>query len=125
MVHDMKISFVKLGQEDYDKCEEFNLHDPHHKQDSLSNNCTVCRDWSKHMRRAREARQRYKQDTDTDCSSQCAVFSADLEKVVMLPRLDVFKNMFFTRRIIAFNESFVPLGSKQQLRPLAVFGTKL
>jgi len=37
MVHDMKISFVKLGQQECDKYEEFNLHDPHHKQDSLSN----------------------------------------------------------------------------------------
>ena len=72
------------------------------------------------MRRALEARQRYKQDTDTDCSSQCAVFSADLEKVVMLPRLDMFKKVFVTRRIIAFNKSCVPLGSKQQIRPLAV-----
>jgi len=103
MVHDMKISFVKLGQEECDKYEEFNFHDPHHKQDSLSNNCTNCQEWSNHMRTAREARQCYKQDTDTDCSSQCAVFSADLEKVVVLPRLDMFKKVFFTRRIIAFN----------------------
>ena len=120
-VHDMKISFVKLGQEECDKCEEFNLHDSHHKPDSLSDSCTVCQEWSKHMRRAREARQRYREDTEVDCSSrQRAVFSADLEKVVMLPRLDMFKKVLFTRRIIAFNESFVPLGNKQELTPLAV-----
>jgi len=122
-VHDMKISFVKLGQEECDKCEEFNLHDPHHKQDSLSDSCTVCQEWSnsKHMRRAREARERYRKDTEVNCSSsERAVFSADLEKVVILPRLDMFKNVLFTRRIIAFNESFVPTGNQQELRPLAV-----
>ena len=72
------------------------------------------------MRRAREARERYRQDTDVDSSSQHAIFSADLEKVVMLPRLHMFKNVLFTQRIIAFNESFVPLGSKQELRLFAV-----
>jgi len=48
------------------------------------------------------------------------VLSVDLDKDVMLPCLDMFKNVLVTQRIIAFNESFVPLGKKQELRPLAV-----
>ena len=44
----------------------------------------------------------------------------DLEKVVMLQRLNMFKSVLFARRIIAFNESFVPVGSRQNLKPLAV-----
>lgn len=30
----------------------------------------------------------------------------------MLPRLEMFKEVIFTPRIIAFNESFVPVGKK-------------
>jgi hypothetical protein len=29
----------------------------------------------------------------------------------MLPRLDMFKAVLFTKRIVVFNESFVPLGT--------------
>lgn len=40
----------------------------------------------------------------------------------MLPRMDGFKAALFTRRIISFNESFVPFGktSKNSSEPLAI-----
>lgn len=38
----------------------------------------------------------------------------------MLPRLDTFKEIIFTPRIIGFNESFVPVGSKTGIHPFAV-----
>lgn len=38
----------------------------------------------------------------------------------MLPRLDMYKEIIFTPRIIAFNESFVPLGNKKKTYPLAI-----
>lgn len=38
----------------------------------------------------------------------------------MLPRCDTFKEVIFTPRIIAFNESFVPIGKKNPLPPTAV-----
>lgn len=38
----------------------------------------------------------------------------------MLPRLDTFKEIIFTPRIIVFNESFVPLGKSSNIYPLAV-----
>lgn len=37
----------------------------------------------------------------------------------MLPRMDMFKEIIFTPRIIAFNESFVPLGKKSHIHPWA------
>jgi len=48
------------------------------------------------------------------------VFSADLEKIIMLLRMEMFKSVLFTRRIIAFNETFVPTGKAHKLKPLAV-----
>ncbi|GBO39683.1 hypothetical protein AVEN_134105-1 [Araneus ventricosus] len=38
----------------------------------------------------------------------------------MLPRMDSFKEAVFTRRMVAFNESFVPICTKQKAKPLAV-----
>ena len=43
-------------------------------------------------------------------------FSVDLQKVVMIPRMPGCKTVAFTRRIIAFNETFAPLGSKNTLK---------
>jgi len=38
----------------------------------------------------------------------------------MLPRMDNFKAAIFTKRVIAFNESFVPIGPRSSIKPLAV-----
>lgn len=38
----------------------------------------------------------------------------------MLPRCDMFKEVIFVPRIIAFNESIVPIGKKQKKNPTAV-----
>jgi len=45
--------------------------------------------------------------------------SVDLQNVIMLPRMESFKSVLFCPRLIAFNESFVPLG-KSTRKPLAV-----
>lgn len=44
------------------------------------------------------------------------VVSADLQKVVMLPRAEIFKKVIF----IVLNESFVPAGKGRTPRPLGV-----
>lgn len=43
----------------------------------------------------------------------------DLQKVMMLPQTEQFKEVVFTRRIVVLNESFVPLGKKQKIEPIA------
>lgn len=47
-------------------------------------------------------------------------YSVDLQKVIMLPRMDQYKAAIFCPRIIAFNESFVPLGAGSKHLPIAV-----
>lgn len=37
-------------------------------------------------------------------------FSADLEKVLILPRLESFKAAIFCHRLVAYNHTFAPLG---------------
>lgn len=121
VVRDMGISFTKLGHEQCEGCENFALHDKAHTKNNLNMTCDECRKWHDHIQRADASRAEYRQDRDTvSVSSNTIIFSADLQKVIMLPRIDVFKTVLFTRRIIAFNESFVPLGSNPLHNPVAV-----
>lgn len=38
----------------------------------------------------------------------------------MIPRVDMFKEVIFTQRVIAFHESFVPVGKKRDIKPHAI-----
>ena len=109
----MRISFTKLGHEECELCESFSLHSAEHTRDNLNQTCDVCIKWQNHIRKAGESRQEYRNDSATENRNLSHVmFCADLQKVIMLPRMENIKTVLFTRRIIAFNESFVPLGDK-------------
>ena len=41
-----------------------------------------------------------------------AVYSGDLQKVIMLPVMSGMKKAIFCKRIVAFNETFAPVGGK-------------
>lgn len=124
IVSKMNISFAKLGHEECEQCEHFSQHDPEHKKDALNPDCNNCSLWEAHINRAREARESYRRDVKRAESpnNHIGFFSVDLQKVIMLPRIDTFKSVCFTKRIVAFNESFVPLAGKKQhgMKPLAV-----
>ena len=53
----------------------------------------------------------YQNDVE-NCNTGRPTFSVDSQKVIMLPRCDMFKEIIFTPGIIAFNEYFVPVGKK-------------
>lgn len=42
--------------------------------------------------------------------NETAYYSADMQKVIMLPRLEIFNQAVFTNRLIVSNEYFVPIG---------------
>jgi len=114
---DLNISFADLGHEECETCEHYKLHDPSHAE-SNSPDCQVCKEWTEHVDKAKDARDKYREDA-TKSDPQTLYVAADLEKVIMLPRIDMFKIVVFTPRIIVFNESFVPLGEDSQYMPVA------
>ncbi|XP_050306918.1 uncharacterized protein LOC126743745 [Anthonomus grandis grandis] len=124
----MKISFAKLGHEECEQCEVFGQHDLTHTKNSLDlDKCDICKKWNAHIKKATEARKKYREDGEstTEWTPMKICVSADLQKVIMLPRIDTFKQVLFTQRIIAFNESFVAVGKHQQtLGPSAVIWHK-
>ncbi|CAH1106894.1 unnamed protein product [Psylliodes chrysocephalus] len=85
-------------------------------------NAISAKKWNVHIKKAKEARRKYREDADsTEWTTSNICVSADLQKVIMLPRIDTFKQVLFTQRIIAFNESFVGVGKNQKsVGPAAV-----
>ena len=55
----------------------------------------------------------YQHDTMSEADSSCPTFAADLQKVILLLRMDQLKSNIFTTCLVVFNETFSPLGSRK------------
>ncbi|CAM4570854.1 unnamed protein product [Leuciscus chuanchicus] len=80
--------------------------------------CPECMAWIKHKKAANSARRHYKEDSGKDWPDDWSVQSADLQKLVMLPRLPGNKTAIFTKRLVAYHETFATVGtqSKQMIK---------
>ncbi|CAG9773557.1 unnamed protein product [Ceutorhynchus assimilis] len=121
VVSKMNISFAALGHEECFTCAAFKNHESstNHDSKNLGNDCADGKSWNKHIGMAKSAREQYQIDAEVDNPNILAC-SADLQKVIMLPRCEMFKEVIFVPRIIAFNESIVPIGKKHKKFPTAV-----
>lgn len=119
VVKSKNISFTKLGHEECELCEGFHLHDALHNETNLDRNCEVCQKWEVHINRAKRSRELYRKECESVCEPNTLRVSADLEKVIMIPRIDMFKKVVFTQRIVVYNESFVPLKTLKNNKPFA------
>lgn len=97
---EMNISFAKLGNEQCEVCECFSFHNPEHTKENLEAECDECLSWRTHISKADEARKAYRYDAEVP-DKNAAYFSGDLQKVIMLPRLDMCY-------ILSKNHSFQP-----------------
>lgn len=120
VIKQKNISFAQLGHEECELCEEFKLHNPQHKSETLEPDCEECKKWNTHILRAKRSRELYQQDCNKPQTNDTIKVSVDLQKIIMIPRIEMFKKAIFTQRLIAYNESFVPLGKCKQSPPYAV-----
>lgn len=92
----MKISFTKLGHEECEQCEIFEQHDNNHSKNNMDlDTCEFCKKWNVHINKAKVARRKYRADAEsTEWTATNICVSADLQKVIMLPRIDTFKQVF-------------------------------
>ncbi|KAK9721125.1 hypothetical protein QE152_g21708 [Popillia japonica] len=104
IVKEQHISFAQLGHEECEKCEQFTLHG--HKQENLDPTCDICEQWNIHNELVTEARTAYKDFSERRLSDDMICFSGDMQKIIMLPRVDMFKKVLFIKRLIAYHESF-------------------
>ena len=113
----MNISFVKLGEEECERCD---IHDKHlediHKLDKheLSKpdetgknrkqtlvDCADCVGFELHIKIATEAKEKCHEEKNREWTDNEKVVSVDMQKVIMLARLMVF------------NETFAPVGGSK------------
>nr|CAI5839646.1 unnamed protein product [Callosobruchus analis] len=120
VTNDLNISFANLGNEECWECEEFEIHKKATSHEANVENCDVCKTWKIHKLKATNARKNYQEDAVKIKQEDEIFVAADLQKVIMLPRLETFKEILFTPRIVVYNESFVPLGKKSKTYPWAV-----
>lgn len=115
LVKELNISFTKLGHEECEQCEKFTIHNPN--SEIRHRGCQACKSYEEHHEKYILARKKYEEDADNQTQKKnkadTVIFAVDLEKVIMLPRMDEFKTVMFCPRLIVFNQSFVPLGDKK------------
>lgn len=80
---------------------------------SESSDCPECLRWNKHKQSALESHQSYQADAVRDWPDMTSVRSVDLQKVIMLPHMPGVKSAVFTRRIMAYHETFASVGKKK------------
>ena len=105
----LNISFAVLEVEECETCLSHKMADHDHPQNQF---CDKCNSWNEHVKKAKIARESYKADSEFDWPSHVSVKSVDLQKVIMLPRISGLKTIAFTKRIIAFHETFATVGTK-------------
>ncbi|GFO24623.1 Cai-1 autoinducer sensor kinase/phosphatase cqss [Plakobranchus ocellatus] len=103
----MRISISSLRSEEYDICEKHRRH----KENCCGVETCDVTEYLTHKAKYRAARAENKKDAElnTACLKDIKV-SADLQKVIRLPRIDEFKTCIFTHRLVAFNETISELG---------------
>ena len=106
----MNISFTQLGNEECEVCTKFYLH-------KLNCQCELqCSKYTgfiNHKRKYLTARKNYDNDADKAITDREIYVAVDLQKVIMLPRMEQFKDAIFTRRLCVFNETFAGLGARK------------
>ena len=105
-IHDKNISFSKLGTNECETCVEF---ENHHHEDEL--NCRKCKEWKEHNENGKLARRQYMADA-IDEDEGILYISSDMQKTILLPRMDGTKQCQFTSRLVVFHQTFAPIGSK-------------
>ena len=73
-------------------------------------------EWIKHKKAADSARRHYQVDSGKDWPDDLSVHSADLQKVVMLPRMPGNKKAIFTKCVVAFHETFATVDTQPKRR---------
>lgn len=115
---EMNVTFSKVGVDECDMCETFNKHNSTHDKNNLFPDCDICYKWSIHMKRDSEAKNKYQNLLlEVPYNQDTGYYTSDLQKPLLLPRIDT--SVTFTKRLVTFNKSFIPLGSMENnTRPI-------
>ena len=108
------VGFAGPNQDECDLCRNHKEHEKNLNPDHNEEACTICKNATVHKRRAEAARKEYSDDRATLQDDQEEIFTADMQKIVFLPKLKT-KMHFFTSRLVVFNETFASLSGGSDL----------
>ena len=81
--------------------------------DCQVNSFEICSKFNKHLERVNISRNGYSNDSHLFVHEKGnAMQAVDMQKMIMLPRMPGVTRAAFTRRIVAVNMTFAPLGGK-------------
>ena len=106
------IGFSRPNQDECSVCAKLNAHksQPQHVEP-----CEVCEEGNRHLLKAQQAREAYRKDKEENQNpTDTSVFTADMQKVILLPKLTL-KEHFFVSRLVIFNETFASLTGEPDL----------
>ena len=125
----MNISFVKLGEEECERCDLHNKHlenihkwDKHElsKPDENGKNrkptfvdCADCVDFELHIKTATEARERYCEEKNWEWTDNKKVVSVVCRESYHVGKSSWIKVIVFCKCIVVFNETFIPVGGSK------------
>ena len=103
------IGFSLPSAEECEICLEFQNHtkDSVHPPDD-SAHCDICTKFPEHQKKYREARQEYQKEEESSRKEGFSIYTADMMKVFLLPKLTSKEHVFVSRMVI-FNETFASL----------------
>ena len=94
------------------------------KNEICAGTCDICSEYAKHVEAKTISLEGYKADTlKAKVDKETIYLSCDLQKVILLPRIPGYKTCLFTSRLIAFNQTFAPIGRRgkeHNLKPVGV-----
>ncbi|CAH2000887.1 unnamed protein product [Acanthoscelides obtectus] len=110
VVDKLNIGFDHPSQDDCGVCSKYSIHNGETAVD-LSHNpaaCETCIKHNVHKTHYTSTRRAYKEDKDRDWQRGIEIYTVDLQKVLLLPKMTT-KESFFIPRLVTFNETFAPL----------------
>ena len=103
------IGFSRPSVDDCEVCLQFNDHKATNEENHNSDTCDICKQFKIHKDKYTKARIGYNKPVNGDT----VCFTADMQKVVVLPKLTT-KEHVFTSRLVTFNETFAAKSSGYQ-----------
>lgn len=70
--------------------------------------CEICQKYEIHKTRYTVARQKYNEDSTKKWTSDFEIFSVDMQKILILPKMTIKKSVFVSR-LVVFHETFANL----------------
>ena len=146
-VKSFNISYVKLGEEECEKCDMQEKHAAEFHGDEAGEysaqneyqslyhdkvkiyityfiNCKICDELNLHLQKAKATREAYRRDGDREETEEEFTVSTDRQKVIMLSMIPWLKEVLFCPRLVVFPQTFAPVGEKKVKQKFVAFGTK-